>query len=120
MPVTIYHNPECSNSRGALEILRACGIEPAIVEYMKTPLSKGELKQLVQKLKASAGSTWGGVRSIVREKEAPYAELHLDRANDDALLDAVATNPILLNRPIVATDKGARLCRPPELVNELL
>jgi arsenate reductase (glutaredoxin) len=120
MQVTIYHNPNCSNSRRALEIIRARGIEPMIVEYPKTPLSKSELKQLAQKLKSGAGEAWDGVRSIVREKEAPFTELNLDRASDDQLLDAIAANPILLNRPIVVTDKGARLCRPPELVSELL
>jgi len=120
MQVTIYHNPNCSNSRRALEIIRAGAIDPTIVEYLKTPLSKAELKQLVQKLTSGAGEAWGGVRSIMREKEPAYAELHLDRATDDALLSAIAANPILLNRPIVVTGKGARLCRPPELVNELL
>ncbi len=120
MTVTIYHNPKCSNSRRALEILRAKGIEPAIVEYLKTPPSMAELKQLVQKLKTSAGGTWGGLRSIVREKEPAYAELRLALANEDRLLDAIAANPILLNRPIVVSDKGARLCRPPELVNDLI
>jgi len=120
MQVTIYHNPKCSNSRRALELIRAHGVEPVVVEYLKTPLSGSELKKLVQKLKSGAGDGWRGVRSIVRDKESPYSELQLDGATDDALLNAVAAHPILLNRPIVLTDKGARLCRPPELVSELL
>jgi len=113
MTVTIHHNPGCSNSRGALEIMRAQGIEPVIVEYLKTPLSKDELLVLVKKLDVP-------LREIVRTKEAIYVELKLENASDDALLDAVAAHPILLNRPIVVTPKGARLCRPPELVRDLL
>jgi arsenate reductase len=113
MTVTIHHNPGCSNSRGALEIIRAQGIEPRIVEYLKTPLSRDELSALVKKLGMP-------LRNIVRTKEAIYAELNLESAGDDALLDAVAMHPILLNRPIVVTPKGARLCRPPELVRDLL
>lgn len=113
MTVTIHHNPGCSNSRGALEIIRAQGIEPVIVEYLKTPLSKAELTALIKKLDVP-------LRDIVRTKEAIYTELKLDSAGDDVLLDAIAAHPILLNRPIVVTPKGARLCRPPELVRDLL
>jgi arsenate reductase len=113
MTVTIHHNPGCSNSRGALEIIRSQGIEPAIVEYLKTPLSRDELVALVQKMGVP-------LREVVRSKEAVYAELGLERADDDALLNAIAAHPILLNRPIVVTPKGARLCRPPELVRDLL
>jgi arsenate reductase len=113
MTVTIHHNPGCSNSRGALEIIRSQGIEPAIVEYLKTPLSRDELVALVQKMGVP-------LREVVRTKEAVYAELGLERADDDALLNAIAAHPILLNRPIVVTPKGARLCRPPELVRDLL
>jgi arsenate reductase len=113
MTVTVYHNPGCSNSRGALEIIRAQGIEPVIIEYLKTPLSREELAALVEKLVVP-------LRAVVRTKEAIYSELKLESASDDALLDAVATHPILLNRPIVVTPKGARLCRPPELVRDLL
>lgn len=113
MTVTIHHNPGCSNSRGALEIIRAHGIEPVIVEYLKTPLSRDELAGLVKRLGVP-------LREVVRTKEAVYAELGLEPASDDALLDAVAAHPILLNRPIVVTPKGARLCRPPELVRDLL
>ena len=113
MTVTIHHNPGCSNSRGALEIIRSQGIEPAVVEYLKAPLSRDELVALVQKMGVP-------LREVVRTKEAVYAELGLERADDDALLNALAAHPILLNRPIVVTPKGARLCRPPELVRDLL
>ncbi len=113
MSVTIYHNPKCSNSRRALEIIHASGEVPRIIDYQKHPLSRDELKALVAKL-------GGKVRDIVREKEPMFASLHLENATDDQLLDALSANPILLNRPIVVTDKGAKLCRPPELVKSLL
>jgi arsenate reductase len=112
MPVTIYHNPGCSNSRGALAILRARGIEPVVVEYLKTPPDRATLKALVAKMGVP-------VAEVVRFKEAAAAGLS-PQSSDDALLDALAANPVLLNRPIVVTDKGARLCRPPETVSELL
>jgi arsenate reductase len=110
MPVTIYHNPGCSNSRGALAILRARGIEPVVVEYLKTPPDRATLKALVAKMGVP-------VAEVVRFKEAQGIS---PQSSDDALLDALAANPALLNRPIVVTDKGARLCRPPETVSELL
>ena len=110
--VTIYHNPSCSNSRGALALLRERGIEPAIVEYLKTPPTRAQLAALAERL--------GTVAGMVRTKEPLYAELGLAAADDDALLDAMAAHPILINRPIVVTEKGARLCRPPELVLDLL
>lgn len=113
MQVTIYHNPKCSTSRNALEIIRAKGIEPTIVEYLKTPLSKPELAALIKKMGVP-------VRDVVRSKEPVYAELGLDGASDDALLDAMAKHPVLMNRPIVVTEKGARLCRPGEVVTSLL
>jgi arsenate reductase (glutaredoxin) len=113
MSFTIYHNPNCSNSRRALEIVEAAGIAPAVVEYLKTPLAKAELKALIAKMGI-------GVRAAMRMKEPLYAELTLETADDDALLDAIAANPILLNRPIVVTAKGAKLCRPADLVRELL
>jgi arsenate reductase len=112
MPVTIYHNPGCSNSRGALAILRAHGIEPVVVEYLKTPPDRAALKALVAKMGVA-------VRDVVRFKEAAAAGITPD-SSDDVLLDALAAHPVLLNRPIVVTDKGARLCRPPETVSELL
>lgn len=113
MAVTIYHNPKCSNSRSALEIINASGQVPRVIDYQKTPLSRDELKALVAKMGVP-------VKSIVREKEPLFAELHLEGASDDALIDAIAKHPILLNRPIVVTDKGAKLCRPPEVVKSLL
>ena len=121
MTVIIYHNPNCSNSRGALALLRERGIEPAIVEYLRTPLTVPALAALAGKLRETAGPAWPGLRDgMLRAKEAVWSELHLDGANDAALLAAVAAHPILLNRPIVVTPKGARLCRPPELVREIL
>ena len=121
MTVTIYFNPSCSNARGALAFLRESGIEPVIVEYLKTPLTAAELAALAGKLKATAGAAWPGLRDgMLRAKEAMWSELNLDGASDTALLAAAASHPILLNRPIVVTPKGARLCRPPELVREIL
>lgn len=113
MRVTIYHNPKCSNSRACLEIIRAAGHEPTIIEYLKSPPPAAELASLISRMGAN-------VRDVVRAKEAVYGELDLDYATDERLIAAVAANPILLNRPIVVTDKGAKLCRPPELVHDLL
>ena len=113
MNITIYHNPKCSNSRGALALLREAGHEPTIVEYLVTPPSRDALADLVAKMGIAP-------RDLVRAKEAVYAELGLADAGDDALLDAMAAHPILINRPIVVTDKGAKLCRPPELVKDLI
>jgi arsenate reductase len=115
MTVTIYHNPKCSTSRGALEILRAHGIEPVIIEYLKTPLTRPELAALANRMQVP-------VRDLVRWKEKDtVAEAGITETSDDAaLLDAMATHPILMNRPIVVTDKGARLCRPSESVTTLL
>jgi arsenate reductase len=111
--VTIYHNPKCSSSRRALEIIHASGAVPRIIDYQKQPLSRDELKSLISKMGVS-------VREIVRDKEPMYTSLHLEHASDDQLLDAMAANPILINRPIVVTDKGVKLCRPPETVKSLL
>ena len=113
MRVTIYHNPKCSNSRRCLEIIREEGFEPTVVEYLQRPPNAAALEKLVGKMGVS-------VRDLVRTKEPIYGELKLAQADDTALLNAIATHPILLNRPIVTTDKGARLCRPPERVHELL
>ncbi|HEY4077294.1 MAG TPA: arsenate reductase (glutaredoxin) [Rhizomicrobium sp.] len=113
MKVIIYHNPQCSNSRKALEIIRTSGIEPEIVEYLKTPLTREELTALVTRMGV-------GARDIMRTKEAVYTDLGLDGASDAALLDAIAAHPALMNRPIVVTDKGVRLCRPAETVTKLL
>ncbi|HWD27822.1 MAG TPA: arsenate reductase (glutaredoxin) [Rhizomicrobium sp.] len=121
-PPTIYHYPDCSNSRGCLALLRARGIEPVIVEYLKKPPSRAELAALAQRLAATAGAAWPGLREgMMRPKEPVYTELGLaDARDDDALLDALAAHPVLLNRPIVTTARGARLCRPPEGVLALL
>ncbi len=121
MTVTLYHNPGCSNSRGALALLRERGIAPKIVEYLKTPLDAAALEALAARLKATAGAAWPGLRGgMLRTKEPVYAELRLDGAGDDTLLAAVAAHPILLNRPIVTAAKGTLLCRPPERVHEIL
>ena len=113
--ITIYHNARCSNSRGALELLRARGIEPNIVDYIKHPLDEAELTALVARLAVP-------VRELLRSKEAVYQELNLGDSSlsEQQLIAAVAAHPVLLNRPIVVTPKGARLCRPPELVLDLI
>lgn len=115
MTTTIYHNPRCSKSRATLALLREAGIEPEIIEYLNTPLNKEALRTLL----AAAGLS---VRDALRSGEEVYKSLALhDQAlSDAALLEAVIANPILLNRPIVVTANGARLCRPPELVYEIL
>jgi len=114
MTVTIYHNPNCSNSRKALEIIRDHGIEPHIVEYLKTPLTPQALRHLFrEKLKVP-------VRDAMRTKEPAYDEMGLNDADDDTLFAAIAAHPILLNRPIVISEKGAKLCRPGEMVEGLL
>jgi len=115
MKATIYHNPRCGTSRNTLEMMRAAGVEPKVVEYLKEPPSRSRLKQL---LKAAGVS----VRAAMRTKEAIYAELGLadPKLSDDKLLEAMVDNPILIERPIVETAKGVRLCRPAELVREIL
>ena len=113
--VTIYHNPKCGTSRNVLEALREKGIEPTIVEYLKTPPSRAELKRL-------AAKNGGTVADILRWKEPLAKELKLDKdkSSDDRLLDAMAAHPILIDRPIVVTEKTAKLCRPAETVKEIL
>jgi len=113
MNITIYHNPKCSNSRGCLALIREAGHEPTVVEYLVTPPSRAALAALVAKMGIAP-------RDLVRAKEPVYAELGLEGASGDALLDAMAAHPILINRPIVITDKATKLCRPPELVRDLL
>lgn len=115
MTVTIYHNPACGTSRNTLAMIRATGVEPTIIEYLKTPPSRAELLDLV----ARAGVP---LRAILREKGTPFATLGLadPSLSDDALLDAIQSHPILINRPIVVTAKGVRLCRPSETVLDLL
>jgi arsenate reductase len=113
MQVTIYHNGKCGTARNTLERIRARGVEPTIIEYLKTPLARVELAALITKMGVA-------VRDVVRNKEPLYAQLNLAGADDAALLDAMAAHPILMNRPIVITDKGVKLCRPAEIVDSLL
>ncbi|GJE75165.1 MULTISPECIES: arsenate reductase (glutaredoxin) [Methylobacteriaceae] len=115
MDVVIYHNPACGTSRNTLAMIRNAGIEPHVVEYLKSPPSRALLKQLL----ARAGLS---VRDALREKGTPYAELGLgDTAlTDEQLLDAVEAHPVLLNRPLVVSPMGVRLCRPSEAVLDLL
>lgn len=115
MTVTIYHNPDCGTSRNVLALIRNAGIEPVIVEYLKTPPSRAVLADLISRMGVP-------VRSVLREKGTPYAELGLgDMAlTDDALLDAMMAHPILINRPIVVTTLGVKLCRPSETVLDIL
>ncbi|KAA3511044.1 arsenate reductase (glutaredoxin) [Agrobacterium rosae] len=115
MTVTIYHNPACGTSRNTLAMIRQSGEEPVIIEYLKTPPSRAEIVSLAEKIGVP-------LRSLLREKGTPYAELGLsdETLSDEALLDAIEAHPILLNRPIVVTEKAARLCRPSELVLDLL
>ena len=115
MTVTVYHNPACGTSRNVLALFRRRGIEPVVIEYLETPPSRGEILGLVAQMGAP-------LRSVLREKRTPFAALGLaDPAlGDDALLDAIAAHPVLLNRPIVATPPGVALCRPAETVLALL
>ncbi len=115
MSVTIYHNPSCATSRNTLAMIRASGVEPEVIEYVKNPPSRERLVDLITAM-------GGNVRTLLREKGTPYAELGLDNANlsDDALIDAMLQHPILINRPIVMTSKGVKLCRPSELVLDIL
>ena len=113
--VTIYHNPRCGTSRNVLAMIRNAGIEPRIVRYLETPPSRDELLALV-------AATGQPVRALLREKGTPYAELGLGDASlaDDRLVDAMLAHPILINRPIVVTPRGVKLCRPLENVLDLL
>ncbi|BBC74300.1 arsenate reductase [Altererythrobacter sp. B11] len=113
--VVIYHNPDCGTSRNTLALIRNAGIEPHVVEYLKSPPSRAMLEQLI----ARAGLT---ARGLLREKGTPYAELGLadESLSDDALVDAMMAHPILINRPLVVTRLGVRLCRPSEVVLEIL
>jgi arsenate reductase len=109
----IYHNPRCSTSRRTLELLRDKGLQPTIVEYLKTPPTRDELLRMIR----DAGID---VRAAVRKREPLYAELNLADATDDELLDAMAQHPILIERPFVVTAKGTRLARPVDTVHEIL
>ncbi|WP_288458217.1 arsenate reductase (glutaredoxin) [uncultured Sphingomonas sp.] len=113
--VIIYHNPECGTSRNALAMIRNAGIEPHVVEYLKTPPSRAMLAELIDR----AGIT---PRDLLREKGTPYAELGLGDTSlsDDALVDAMMAHPILINRPLVVSPLGVKLCRPSEAVLDML
>ncbi len=113
--IVIYHNPACGTSRNVLELIRNTGVEPRVVEYLKTPPSRVMLTQLIDR----AGIT---ARQLLREKGTPYAELGLDdlAISDEALIDAMIDHPILINRPLVVTPLGVRLCRPSEAVLDIL
>ncbi len=115
MSVTIYHNPSCGTSRNTLAMIRQSGEEPEVIEYLKTPADRARLLALVQAMAIS-------VRELLRQKGTPYTELNLadPRWSDDELIDFMLAHPILINRPIVVTAKGAKLCRPSEAVLDLL
>src|SRR5262245_21116081 len=113
MPITIYHNPKCSTSRKTLDIIREYGHTPKVIPYMEMPPTRDEIVGLLEKMKIPA-------RDLVRAKEPLYEQLRLQDATDDQLLDAMSRHPILINRPIVVTDKGAVLARPQERVKEVL
>src|ERR1700743_1626095 len=110
---TIYHNPKCTTSRKALDLLRDNDLEPTVIQYLKTPPSRDELVRMI-------GDAGIDVRTAVRKRESLYAELGLADASDDELLDAMAENPTLIERPFVVTAKGTRLARPIDAVREIL
>jgi len=113
--ITIYHNPACGTSRNTLALIKHAGLEPTVIEYLKTPPTKQRLIELIAGMKIS-------VRALLREKGTPYAELKLNDSSwsDEQLLDFMLQHPILINRPIVVTPLGIKLCRPSEAVLELL
>lgn len=115
MDATIWHNPSCGTSRNTLALIRHAGIEPTVVEYLRDPPSRDQLAAMI----AAAGI---GVRDALRRKGTPYDDLGLDDPSltDDQLLDAMLAHPVLINRPFVVTDTGTRLCRPSEVVLEIL
>jgi arsenate reductase len=115
MPTTIWHNPACGTSRNTLALIRATGEEPVVIEYLKTPPTREKLLQLLH----AAGMQ---PRDLLRQRGTPYAELGLDdpALSDDALIDAMLAHPILIERPLVETSRGVRLCRPKERVIEIL
>lgn len=115
MDVIIYHNPDCGTSRNTLAMIRNAGIEPHVIEYLKTPPARALLTQLIARMGVS-------VRALLREKGTPYAELGLadPKLTDDQLLDAMMAHPVLINRPIVVSPRGVKLCRPSEDVLALL
>lgn len=114
-PITIYHNPRCGTSRNTLAMIRNCGVEPEVIEYLQTPPRRDTLRALV-------AATGQPVRELVRSKEALFTELGLDApgVTDAQLIDAMLQHPVLINRPIVVTPLGTRLCRPSEQVLDIL
>ena len=115
MPVTIYHNPACGTSRNTLAMIRQSGEEPEVIEYLETPPTKKKLEALIKAMGISP-------RALLRRKGTPYDALGLDdeSLSDDRLIDAMVAHPVLINRPIVVTPLGTRLCRPAEVVREIL
>ncbi|UCB33348.1 arsenate reductase (glutaredoxin) (plasmid) [Duffyella gerundensis] len=113
--ITIYHNPACGTSRNTLALIRNSGVEPTVIHYLETPPTRDDLKKLIADMAT-------GVRGLLRKNTEPYAQLGLadDRFSDDELLDAMLAHPILINRPIVVTPLGTRLCRPSEQVLDIL
>lgn len=111
--ITIYHNPRCSNSRGALAFIQDAGFTPVVIDYLQTPPSRERLVELLHE----AGLT---AAELVRSKEPLFTELGLGSADDTRLIDAMLAHPVLINRPLVVTPLGTRLCRPPERVKEIL
>ena len=113
--ITIYHNPACGTSRNTLALIRNTGAEPEVIEYLKTPPTRDQLLELIAQMAVP-------IRDVMRRKEKAYDELGLDNPalGDDALLDAMLTHPVLINRPIVVTPLGTRLCRPSEAVLDIL
>ncbi|WP_243375005.1 arsenate reductase (glutaredoxin) [Microvirga solisilvae] len=115
MDVIIYHNPQCGTSRNTLGLIRNAGIEPHVIEYLKAPPTRLLLRQLIERMGVS-------IRDVLREKGTPFHELGLDDTSlsDEQLLDAMMAHPILINRPIVVSPMGVRLCRPSEMVLDIL
>ena len=115
MSITIYHNPKCGTSRNTLALIRNCGVEPEVIEYLQTPPSKAVLQELIAAMQVP-------VREVMRQKESIYSELQLDDAkwSDEELIDQMLAHPILINRPIVVTSMGVKLCRPSEVVLDIL
>jgi arsenate reductase len=115
MTVTIYHNPSCMTSRNVLAMIRQSGEEPIVIEYLKNPPSRARLQELIKAMGIP-------LRALLRQTETPYVELHLadSKWSDDQLLDFMLQHPILINRPIVVTPKGVRLCRPPATLRDIL
>ena len=115
LAVTIYHNPACGTSRSTLALIREAGIEPTVIEYLKTPPDRATLKALLARMGV-------GARAVLREKEALYAQLGLGAAHwsDEQLIEQMLAHPILINRPIVVTPYGVRLCRPADSVRAIL